>query len=193
MMTKNYIVRNLQLSNGYLPVLSDESNCLISVKTYLSASDSNVRVAKVITGLKEYEIYAPLKISSELSIKLDDQYRELLKQISSERKTIDDELSSIYDKIIDIKKLSSLNIEYISQDVFKAKIENNKISTGVNVIVYNEYNMYNDKITNLKDPIKDQDATTKRYFDENIQKKFDYIKNKFEELLKKINNNNSNQ
>ena len=183
---KNYIVKKLKNSSGYLPVLSNQTDKLISVRTFFSDNDSTVRVAKIITGLEEYSIYAPLSSASEITINLDD-YNDLLEQIIDARKNADDELSAIYDDIYNKNNQSLITINYISQDDFKKKIEDNIISSGVNVIVYNEYNMYNTKITNLNDPIQDNDATTLNYFDQNIWNKFLYIKNKFEELLTKIN------
>lgn len=183
---RNYIVKKLKNSSGYLPVLSNQTDKLISVRTFFSDNDSTVRVAKIITGLEEYSIYAPLSSASEITINLDD-YNDLLKQIIDARKNADDELSAIYDDIYNKNNQSLITINYISQDDFKKKIEDNIISSGVNVIVYNEYNMYNTKITNLNDPIQDNDATTLNYFDQNIWNKFLYIKNKFEELLTKIN------
>lgn len=183
---KNYIVKKLKNSSGYLPVLSKQTDKLISVRTFFSDNDSTVRVAKIITGLEEYSIYAPLSSASEITINLDD-YNDLLEQIIDARKNTDDELSAIYDDIYNKNNQSLITINYISQDDFKKKIEDNIISSGVNVIVYNEYNMYNTKITNLNDPIQDNDATTLNYFDQNIWNKFLYIKNKFEELLTKIN------
>ena len=183
---KNYIVKKLKNSSGYLPVLSNQTDKLISVRTFFSDNDSTVRVAKIITGLEEYSIYAPLSSASEITINLDD-YNDLLEQIIDARKNTDYELSAIYDDIYDKNNQSLMTINYISQDDFKKKIEDNIISSGVNVIVYNEYNMYNTKITNLNDPIQDNDATTLNYFDQNIWNKFLYIKNKFEELLTKIN------
>lgn len=183
---RNYIVKKLKNSSGYLPVLSNQTDKLISVRTFFSDNDSTVRVAKIITGLEEYSIYAPLSSASEITINLDD-YNDLLEQIIDARKNADDELSAIYDDIYNKNNQSLITINYISQDDFKKKIEDNIISSGVNVIVYNEYNMYNTKITNLNDPIQDNDATTLNYFDQNIWNKFLYIKNKFEELLTKIN------
>lgn len=183
---RNYIVKKLKNSSGYLPVLSNQTDKLISVRTFFSDNDSTVRVAKIITGLEEYSIYAPLSSASEITINLDD-YNDLLEQIIDARKNADDELSAIYDDIYNKNNQSLITINYISQDDFKKKIEDNIISSGVNVIVYNEYNMYNTKITNLNDPIRDNDATTLNYFDQNIWNKFLYIKNKFEELLTKIN------
>lgn len=183
---KNYIVKKLKNSSGYLPVLSNQTDKLISVRTFFSDNDSTVRVAKIITGLEEYSIYAPLSSASEITINLDD-YNDLLEQIIDARKNADDELSAIYDDIYNKNNQSLITINYISQDDFKKKIEDNIISSGVNVIVYNEYNMYNTKITNLNDPIQDNDATTLNYFDQNIWNKFLYIKNKFEELSTKIN------
>ena len=183
---RNYIVKKLKNSSGYLPVLSNQTDKLISVRTFFSDNDSTVRVAKIITGLEEYSIYAPLSSASEITINLDD-YNDLLEQIIDARKNADDELSAIYDDIYNKNNQSLITINYISQDDFKKKIEDNIISSGVNVIVYNEYNMYNPKITNLNDPIQDNDATTLNYFDQNIWNKFLYIKNKFEELLTKIN------
>lgn len=183
---RNYIVKKLKNSSGYLPVLSNQTDKLISVRTFFSDNDSTVRVAKIITGLEEYSIYAPLSSASEITINLDD-YNDLLEQIIDARKNADDELSAIYDDIYNKNNQSLITINYISQDDFKKKIEDNIISSGVNVIVYNEYNMYNTKITNLNNPIRDNDATTLNYFDQNIWNKFLYIKNKFEELLTKIN------
>lgn len=183
---RNYIVKKLKNSSGYLPVLSNQTDKLISVRTFFSDNDSTVRVAKIITGLEEYSIYAPLSSASEITINLDD-YNDLLEQIIDARKNTDYELSAIYDDIYDKNNQSLMTINYISQDDFKKKIEDNIISSGVNVIVYNEYNMYNTKITNLNDPIQDNDATTLNYFDQNIWNKFLYIKNKFEELSTKIN------
>ena len=183
---KNYIVKKLKNSSGYLPVLSNQTDKLISVRTFFSDNDSTVRVAKIITGLEEYSIYAPLSSASEITINLDD-YNDLLEQIIDARKNAYDELSAIYDDIYNKNNQSLITINYISQDDFKKKIEDNIISSGVNVIVYNEYNMYNTKITNLNDPIQDNDATTLNYFDQNIWNKFLYIKNKFEELSTKIN------
>lgn len=183
---RNYIVKKLKNSSGYLPVLSNQTDKLISVRTFFSDNDSTVRVAKIITGLEEYSIYAPLSSASEITINLDD-YNDLLEQIIDARKNADDELSAIYDDIYNKNNQSLITINYISQDDFKKKIEDNIISSGVNVIVYNEYNMYNTKITNLNDPIQDNDATTLNYFDQNIWNKFLYIKNKFEELSTKIN------
>lgn len=183
---RNYIVKKLKNSSGYLPVLSNQTDKLISVRTFFSDNDSTVRVAKIITGLEEYSIYAPLSSASEITINLDD-YNDLLEQIIDARKNADDELSAIYDDIYNKNNQSLITINYISQDDFKKKIEDNIISSGVNVIVYNEYNMYNTKITNLNNPIRDNDATTLNYFDQNIWNKFLYIKNKFEELSTKIN------
>lgn len=183
---RNYIVKKLKNSSGYLPVLSNQTDKLISVRTFFSDNDSTVRVAKIITGLEEYSIYAPLSSASEITINLDD-YNDLLEQIIDARKNTDYELSAIYDDIYDKNNQSLMTINYISQDDFKKKIEDNIISSGVNVIVYNEYNMYNAKITNLNNPTRDNDATTLNYFDQNIWNKFLYIKNKFEELSTKIN------
>jgi len=97
---RNYIVKKLKNSSGYLPVLSNQTDKLISVRTFFSDNDSTVRVAKIITGLEEYSIYAPLSSASEITINLDD-YNDLLEQIIDARKNTDYELSAIYDDIYD--------------------------------------------------------------------------------------------
>lgn len=187
MFMKNLSVKELKLqqNNVYLPVLSNKSDQLVSIAAFQNNNDSNIRVAKVITGLKEYSVYAPKK---EGKITLDlNTYNAQLCSISSARYENDRSLSTTYDNAITaIDKLTTLCVYYISQEEFAEKIENKTLSNGVNVIIYDNYNMNNKKITNLGVPINSNDAVNKKYFDENTYAKLSDLQKKFNDLTTEI-------
>lgn len=184
---KNLSVEELKLqqSTTYLPVLSNETDYLVSAIPFQNNNDSNIKVAKVIAGLNEYSVYAPKKEGKFDNLYI---YENMLSNIISIRQENNIILNNYYENTVkNISNLIVLNINYISQTDFDEKIENKTISNGVNIIIYDDYDMKNKQIINLGDPKNDNDAVNKKYFDENAYSKLIELQKKYAKLSAEIN------